>query len=40
MVIKNKTIKEHDILEDISRISMIGIYAWLTSFNSLDCSTK
>jgi len=40
MVIKSKTTKDHDILEDIGRISTIVLYAWLTSFNSLGCSAK
>lgn len=39
-MIKNKTKKEHDTLEDIGRISTVKIYVWLTSFNSLDCSVK
>lgn len=39
-IIKNKKPKEHDHLEDISRISMVEIYAWLTSFNSPELLRK
>lgn len=40
MIIKNEPTKKRDILEDSSRISVVEICAWLTSFNSSELLSK